>query len=509
MAETIPFGEWVPDQSDFHREDQRRSSEASGVYPSTDLSYGPFPTFSTVSSNALTARCQGAWSGRDKNGDVWAFAGDATKLYRRSGAAWSDVSKVATTYGIATDEFWQFVRIGDRLIALNIADYPQLFTLSSSTTFDNLGTTTWMPKARYGAQIGDHLMLANIHDVSAVALGLAPTRLWWSEKGNCTSFPEPATSTAAAAQSGYSAELPGGWIQGITSAVGGAAGAVFSDDAIHRIVVTGPPAVFDFDLIEGARGCWAPGSICNYGPGAFYLAEDGFYVFNGSNSVPIGARRVDRWFLDQIDATYRHRINAVADPVRKLVIVSFPGDGSSSGTPNLLLIWNWESNRWSHASATVETIFNDHSTGYTLEDLDAFGTLETLPYSLDSRAWAGGAAQLGAFGTDHKSGTFSGTNQAASLITQDFDAKGRRIFVSGFRPIVDGGTITGTIGYREEQDDAITYGTLAARGADGICRVRAEGRYVRARVDIAAGGTWTHAIGVQTNDAMLRMTGQR
>lgn len=508
MPDTIPFGEWTPDQPDFAREDIRRSSEASGVYPSTELSYAPFPTFESV-TNTLSARCQGAWSGRDNSGVVSAFAGDATKLYQRTGTSWADVSKPATTYGVGADEIWKFVQIGDRLIALNLADYPQLFTLSTSSTFDNLGTTTWMPKARYGAQIGDHLMLGNLDDVSAVALGLSPSRLWWSEKGNCTSFPEPGTSTAAAAQSGYSAELPGGWIQGLSPAVGGAAGAVLSEDAIHRVVVAGPPAVFDFDRIEGARGCWAPTSIHNYGPGVIYLAEDGWYVFNGATSVPIGARRIDRWFLDQLAAGFKHRISVVSDPQRKLVIISFPGDGSVGGEPNKLLIWNWETNRWSHADADVELLFHDHQIGYTLEDLDAFGTLETLPYSLDSRAWSGGNSLLGGFDATHASGVFSGPNQAATLITQDFDGKGRRIFVSGFRPIVDGGTVTGALGYREGQDDAFTYGSAAARGVDGICRIRAEGRYVRARVNIAAGGSWNHAIGVQTADEMVRLVGSR
>ena len=509
MPETVPFGEWTPDNASFFNADMPRATEAKGVYPSTDRSYGPFPSFSTISSNALSARCQGAWSGRDKNGDTAAFAGDAAKLYKRSGAAWSDVSKAATTYGVTDEERWRFVQIGDRLVALNIADYPQLFTLSTSTAFDNLGTTTWMPKARYGAQIGDWLVLANFNDVSAVGLGLAPSRLWWSEKGNCTSFPEPGTAAAAAAQSGYTSERPGGWIQGITSAVGGAAGVVMSEDAIHRIIIAGPPAVFEFDLIEGARGCWVPGSIHNFGPGVLYLAEDGWYVFNGASAVPIGTRRVDRWFLDQLDNDNKHRISVVSDPERKLVVISFPGDGSIGGTPNKLLVWNWETNKWSHADATVALLFHDHTAGYTLEQLDSFGTMDTLPYSLDSRAWAGGLSQIGGFFTDHKSGNVSGANQAATLITQDLDGQGRRIFVTGFRPIVDGGTITGSIAYRDGQADAVAFTSSSSRGTDGICRVRAEGRYLRARVDIASGGNWTHAIGVQTNDAMLRLTGQR
>lgn len=510
MPETIPFGEWTPDHASFHHADMPRAAEARGVYASTEHSYAPFPSFETVSTNALTARCQGASSGKDRSGNVMAFAGDTTRLYKRTGQTWADVSKGATTYtAIGDEETWNFVQIGDRMVALSLTNYPQLFTMSSSSAFDDLGTTTYLPKARYGAQVGDWLVLGNLNDVSGGGLGLAPNRVWWSEKGNCTSWPQPASSAAAAAQSGYSSEFAGGWVRGVVGAVGGAAGAVFCEDAIHRVNIAGPPAVFDFDWIEGARGVWVPSSIHNYGRGVVYLAEDGWYVFDGSASIPIGTRRVDKWFLDQLDNENLHRISVSGDPERKLVVISFPGDGSVGGVPNKLLLWNWEANRWSHADADVEVIFHDHTAGYTLEDLDAFGNMDTLPYSLDSRAWTGGLSQIGGFYTDHKSGTFSGAAQATSLTTQEFDGVGRRIFVSGFRPIVDGGTITAGLEYREDQDDAYTSTSLVSPGVDGICRIRAEGRYVRARVDIAAGGTWGHAHGVQTDDDMLKITGKR
>ena len=131
MPDTIPFGEWTPDHAAFHHTDMHRAADASGVYPATDHSYGPFPSFSTLSSNALTARCQGATSGRDKSGNVMAFAGDTTRLYKRSGQAWSDVSKGATTYtAIGDEEQWNFVQIGDRMVALSLTNYPQLFTMS-------------------------------------------------------------------------------------------------------------------------------------------------------------------------------------------------------------------------------------------------------------------------------------------------------------------------------------------------------------------------------------------
>ena len=107
--------------------------------------------------------------------------------------------------------------------------------------------------------------------------GAKPNRVWWSGINNATSWPTIGSAAAAQAQSDRQDFPTGGWVQGITGAVGGADGVIFQDNAITRVTYTGPPTIFAFQEVDRSRGCIAPNSIVNVGDYVFYLSEDGFY----------------------------------------------------------------------------------------------------------------------------------------------------------------------------------------------------------------------------------------
>jgi hypothetical protein len=199
-----------------------------------------------------------------------------------------------------------------------------------------------------------------------------------------------------------------------------------------------------------------------------------------------------------LDDSYLHRITSVIDPTNKLYIVSYPGTGSSDGTPNKLIIYNYAEDKWSTGEIEIEHLASSRAQGYTLESLDSVNSsIDALPYSLDSRLWAGGTVNLSAFNTSHKLATFTGSNLAARLETGEAQLiPGKRTFVQSVRPMVDGGTLTVTLGTRNRINDSVTYGSAVSQNTWGECPVRANARYHRARVDIAAGGSWTHAQGV-------------
>jgi len=75
---SLKIQDFAPDQPDYNNDG---SAVMLNVIPVTNKSYGPFPSLA-VYSGALTARCQGAISELDTSGNVFNFAGDATKLYR-------------------------------------------------------------------------------------------------------------------------------------------------------------------------------------------------------------------------------------------------------------------------------------------------------------------------------------------------------------------------------------------------------------------------------------------
>ena len=308
----IPCGEWLPDQPDYKNPG---STTIHNVYPKTETSYGPIGSHAP-SFTALAARVQGAFAAMDQSsGAVTNFAGAATKLYNiSSGAgAFTDISGAVFTTG--ADVRWNFTQFGQRVLATNYNDAVQTFTLGSSVTTANLSATA--PKARYIAVAKDFLMLGNTYDTT---FGYKPQRIWWSAINDCTNWPTPGTSAAAQVQSDYQ-DIPGdqGWVQGIVGNLGTADVAIFFERAIWRGVYVGSPAIFNFHPAEGVRGTPAPGSIAQLGAQVFYLGEDGFYMFDGSSSIPIGAQKVDKTFYADVNQQFMYRISSAIDPINKLV----------------------------------------------------------------------------------------------------------------------------------------------------------------------------------------------
>lgn len=507
----IPFGEYTPDLPSFQNQGITR---ALNVVPLTSKSYGPFAALKPFSM-ALPARCQGAFGAKDYSNVGYLFAGDATGLYiwgksfedaffvdgfflpgfflqQTSGLhTWVDISG-PFGYALGSESVWQFVQFGNYVIACTLGNQMQIYTLGSTDTFSDLSGDA--PQATCCAVIRDFVMFGNMVGPD----GVLPNQVWWPAINDPTNWPTPGTSAAAAVQSDNQILPEGGAIQGIVGAIGGADGAIFMDDAIYRVTYIGAPAVFQFDKVEKQKGTRIPGSIVNVGSMAFYLGVDGFYAFDGINSIPIGQDRVDRTFYDDFDQSYYYRVVSTVDVLNKQVLWAYPGSDHSDGAPNRILIFNWSTKRWSLVEHEVEYFFRSYTTGYTLEELDQFGTMETLPYSLDSRFWAGGSILLSGFDTDHKIGTFSGDNLEATIDTGEFDAgDGQRAFVSGVRPVSDCDNAEVSLGYRDRLGSAINYTLPSSMGVDGICPQRLSTRYVRASVVIPAAESWTHAQGIE------------
>lgn len=484
----IPFADWTPDKADLGNS----ATVALNCIPKSGGTYGPFADLATY-SDAITARCQGAYAGVDKDGGVGIFAGDANKLYKLSNVTYSDVSRTAG-YTTAADEAWRFCQFGNRVIATNFADPVQSYVLGTSSLFQDLSSGA--PKARHCALFDPgFLMLGNTLDGVD---GAVPNRVWWSAYGDPSSFPTIGSAAAEAAQSDYN-DLPyGGWVNAILGAVGGAAGMVICETAIYRVDYEGPPTVFRFTCIERQRGTPAPNSVVNAGPFAFFLGSDGFYLNDGQQSRPIGAGKIDKTFYSDLNQNYFDRIYATVDPINKLIIVVYPSIASQNGLCDSALIYAWEADRWSKAMINCELVFRALSASYTLEGLDALGyTMDTLPFSLDSRAWTGGSVLLAAFNTAHKYSLFTGSSLQATFETGEFENEGMFVYVKGARPLVDGGTPTLSIGYRNTPTSSLTYTTATSAGDDGMAPQHISSRYVRAKVVVPAGSSWTHAIGVQ------------
>jgi hypothetical protein len=487
----LPIGEWLPDQPAFSNPG---SALVSGVVPLTDQSYGPMPSFAAASSGALNLRCQGALPVKTSTGAILLFAGDAASLYDAS-ATLSSFSNLSRTggYNLANDQFWSFAQYGDRIFAAHVNDNLQSFLVGTDSTFSDVAAA---PRGRYAAVLKDFLVLLNTWDAAA---GFQPQRAWWSAIGNPLSWPTPGTIAAVEVQSDnqdlYDGGFGGG--TGVVGPLGAADGALFFERGIYRMQYVGSPAVWDFQIAQGAKGCRAPASIVPFRNTVYYLSDDGFYAFDGATSRPIGAGKWDRWFLSQLDASNMARVQGVADPINRLIFWSVPTT-SSQGNSTILLAYNWQFDRASmiELSSPVEALVPGVGFPSPL-DSDP-GTLDADPFTLDSAFWAGGSPVLGAFDLTHTLNYALGEALAATVETgeRQFFA-GRRARVQSVRPMIDGGAPTVSVGTRERTIDALSYGSAVAVNSLGECPQNVEGRYVRAKIALPANSGFSQIAGAE------------
>lgn len=548
----IKFGDYLPDQPDLGN-----SVDIKNAIPDA-TGYRSFPGL-TVFSSALGSRCQGAVAVKDTTGNVYNYAGDADFLYslvdtsftsvvttvtandisfsaaqfirsvttdltvfsngqkiRVSGTTSNNLdldislstsitlitvdqttitteSRTATTtikrlYSTDGAERWEFVQWKDTVIATNFADPPQSISIGGSAFGDLAGGP---PKAKHVGIVADFVVFGNVDESGT----RTPNKLVWSALGNELSY-----TADAATQADFQVLVgAGGDIQHVSP---GETGYVFQEYSIWTMNYVGSPDIFQFNEVEVGRGTPAPASVARIGRFAFYLGQDGFYYFDGVQSHPIGAEKVDRTFYADLDTEYYDRVTGAIDPVNHLVLWSYPGAGSTGGAPDTIIFYNWVTQKWGYCEINTQIILRSFSTGYTLDGLDAVNaSLDALPFSLDSRAWQGGALLMSAFDSSNKLSNFDGAALTASIETpemQHFENQRANVVYCRVQANSFSGTasVTLQIATRDQQKLAKSWSSAySENGVNGIFDVRENGRYHTYRAVIA--NDFDNAIGVE------------
>lgn len=474
----IPFQEWVPDAAAFGNPG---SLVIQNAVPGVN-SYKPFASF-VAATSALDDRPRGAISVRDKDNNVYNYAGDESKLYVQSGQSWNDVS-ILYGYSTGTDEVWEFVQWKNRVLATNFSDDPQYIDLGG-TDFADLTTDL---RARHIAVVRDFVVFGNTFDSVD---GNVPDRLRWSAFNDETDYTvDPATG------SDYRDLKSGGWIQRI---IGGEYGTVISERSTFRMSFVGAPVWFQVDEVLPGIGTNAPGSVVNFAGTIFFWSEQGVVALSNGTGVTFpGAGKVDQYLKSDLDQAHVKRVTGAADPKGGRVLWAYPGAGNTNGRPNKIIIYDVNLNKWSIVEQDVELLWRSGSVGQTMESLDNISeSLDDLDVSLDSSQWVGGAPNLSAFDSSFRHGFFTGPNMTAVIDTKEMEIySGRRTRLNAFRPLIDGGVVRAQVGYRNSQSEQVTFTPLLNQTASGRFTTRTNARYHRFRLTINGGG-WTDAIGVQ------------
>jgi len=464
----ITFGEWTPDQPGITNGLRR----AENVYPKL-VGYGAIPTVVNYSATA-SENLNNVVAGKTTAGATSVFAGGSTKLFKldQGDLSLDDVSK-SGGYTTATDQRWKFTQFGSVIIAANGQAKLQGYNLNSSTLFADLAADA--PTARFVTVVRDFVVSG--------WQSTYPNRVQWSALGDESSWTNSATT-----QADYQDIPDGGSIVGVT---GGEFGLVFMDRAIHRMSYVGSPLVFQFDNISRNLGCYEANSIIQYGGTSFFLGDDGFYACDGQNVIPIGNEKVNRFFFDRVDEGTLYLMSAAVDPTKKLIIWAYASQSSS--TPDSLLIYNYQTQRWTSGTTTVDRVASTSTPAVTLEGMDAYGTLETILTSFDSRLWLGGKLQLA--GVDGaRIVTFTGANATAYLETGDIEIPGSTSAITMVKPIVDDGSGSVALLSRRLLSESTVFGAQTAANGENRVAVRGVGRYHR--LQLTPTGSWTSAVGM-------------
>jgi hypothetical protein len=485
----IEFGEFLPDRAPLGNPGVLR---AENVFPSAS-GYVPVKALAVL-TNALTAKALGAINVVDPDKLVFQFAGDAAKLYQNADNSWVDRSKLAG-YATGSGERWEFAQWKNKVLATNFSDSPQQITLGA-LAFSDLTTAF---KARHIAVVRDFVVVANTSDATD---GAVPHRVRWSALDNETLWTvDPSTLS----------DFQDLKIDSNERVFGGEFGVILQRKNIWRMTFVGAPVVFQFDRVAPDIGVIAPGAAAQLGDRVYFLSDQGFFVLvNGTNAQEIGTEKVDRFVLGDLDKNHLASMSAVSDPASHRVFFAYAGSGNTDGRPNRIVVYDTALNRFALIALDVEILWSAGSIGFTMEGLDTQTTnLDSLEVSLDSDVWKGGARKLGVFDSLHRFAVFDATNNLPAVIeTAEAELhSGRRTALNGFRPLVDGGTVTAEVGSRNRQVDTVTFSPILTQRPSGRFTPRVNAQYHRFRLNLS--GDWQKAMGVQIDPENARASEAR
>lgn len=482
-AVSIEFGEWLPDLAEHNNPG---AVEALNVIPG-EGGYVPFRDLSLISGLTLPAAANSGIQMLDRSGSPHLYAGTAEGIYQRVSSGFTQ--RYSASPALYEDLRWQFVQFGWNVVALHPLVAPLVADVGGSSSFSPLGGDP--PIAQCGARVGDFLVLGNL-DNEADTEPRQPSRIRWSGFNNI----EAPWITDPATQADFN-DMPseGGPVTAIT---GREYGTVFQSHNISRMSYVGLPTVFDIETVEEGRGAIAGGSVVDMGAFVFFLAEDGFHIWNGTNSTPIADNKVNRYFFRTVNYGAIDQMIGAIDYVNKCVMWAFPTGSGTALTE--ILIYSYKENKWSHAVRTVECLLSGYTFDASLDDM--LGNLDTgYPITFDDGSFRGGRVYLGGFDNTHSFGLFNGSNLAITIDTGEFSGpNGTRVFVNGARPMVNTTTAVTTLSTaRRDQllGGALTFDAAVAQEITGVCPILADARYMRFRASVPAGASWTQALGVE------------
>ncbi|MND84947.1 hypothetical protein D3C80_768500 [compost metagenome] len=466
----LAFGPFEPDKSAFNA---AVSGNIVNCFPVAN-GWGPMSGLTTI-SDALPAPCRGAVYVRNSVGNYTIIAATATNIYRldTTDYSWEDISGASAPFSLNLEDTWTFTVFGTKLLIHNVSDPIQVYDIELGAACADLPGSP--PQAKYSWVSGDFLVLGYLAGTNG------EKKIRWSGVNNIEFW-------TIGERGADEQVLPEG--NEIMGGFGEQNGFyVINRNAMHFFVFS-PSSGYTFtrQTLNPKQGAISARSIVSIGPGLFfYLSEDGF--FTGADRKPIGAERVDKWFLSQVDMTYLGEVQGSADPYEKIIWWKYRRQDGSFRR----LGYDWQLDRWCTTDLQVGEMMSLVTPGITWEGLALlYATIDDVTEPFDSRVFLGGRPTMATFTTDNKLAFFSGENLGATLDTAIIETDAViRTFCRSARVITDalGFSVTDTVYSYHGSTGSVSAAQTVNRA--GLLNFRQDGRLHKFSCSIPSGSDWS------------------
>ncbi len=435
------------------------------------VAYGLQPDIGILSTaTALGGAPRGIASTVTRSGNYQVFAGTMDKLYKV--AANGAVTEIGTGYSVPAGDNWSITQFGDYVYFTNTFDGLLRYNIESGGA---VTAVVGAPKGRFIFTLFGTLAMLDCDGNNRL--------LKTSKINDPTVWSGDASNRYQEFVDGEELIAGGELSQGLA--------VVFQRNAIRLLSRTRDRSIFTSDQLALGVGAQSPQG-CVFARGwAYFIDTDGFHRTNGSLPEPIGRNKVSRTFIKSLASNALQTVEGAFDPEFNRVLWRYQKSDNVSATVfGDILSVDLDTLEWAPIEMDTAAITSMASPGYTLDELDVFGTMETLPYSLDSRVWKGGEPGLAAVNGDFKIGFVSGTTLACTLETASMLTTTREL-VRSVTPVTDCTDATIQIAVKERVGDDYTYKSAVAIRDSGNAPIFGSGRVKKLRANIPADSVGT------------------
>lgn len=476
----IPIGSLATDIAETNPGVARQAVNVLITRDANGVAHGPHPSLAVAASaTALPASPIGGVTVVNNAGLYFAFVGTTTNIYRMSASYELDAGQsVGSGYNVPAGDYWSFARFGAYLHATNTSDGMLKFDVDLDSAFSAVSDA---PAARYIFTWANALFALDCDGDNKVMRNSAigNSTIWDSKGAGYRTFPT-------------GEELMCGGPLSEDYAI------VLQRNSASLLVRRSDGQLFDVKNLANDRGAVNPRAFCLIDGRAFWVDTDGFWEFSpGGGLKNIGLEKINKTFISRIASSGFDTVELAADKVNNRIIARYQrGDVASETIFEDAYAYHYLIGEWAELELTTAALFSMATPGYTLDDITeaAFGDLDELTISLDSRYWSGGEPRLGAINGDLKFGFLDGSPLAATSETTSTDLPASTL-VNSVTPKTDAANALVAIGVRDKASDAITWKTGVGIQPSGRCPVRGRGKLISLRQTVAAGETWTYLRG--------------